>query len=257
MSLLEIQQAFGAAIYDDAPDALARLTQGPKEASILECIGIYQNNTRERLRSVLEQTFPVCVQLVGEQCFEQMTLVHVMDHPCRTHDLEHYGANFPDTVARVLEEQGVLRDAVPYLVDMAEVEWMTHRAYFSPNRSGFDFAAFSELDEQQYLNVRLELAPDLSTVMTGWPIADIWQMHQPGSEVVELNAVPTEQLLLIERPQYQAQVREIDKPTFDVLDLLHSGCTLEALVTQVLDAQEVLRQALENRWITGFSVTQA
>lgn len=257
MSLVDIQKAFGAAIYSDAADALARLTQGPKEASTLESIGIYQNNTRERLRSVLVQTFPVCMQLVGEQCFEQMTLAHVMVHPCRTHDLEQYGADFPDTVARILKEQAALNGAVPYLTDMAKVEWTAHRSYFAPNRSSFDFAAFAELDEQQYLNVRFELAADLSTAIAGWPVAKIWQMHQPGNEVVGLNAFPTEQFLLIERPRYQAQISEIDKQTYEILNLIHKGFTLGELVEREADAQEVLRQALQQGWISGFSVVAA
>lgn len=257
MSLVEIQKAFGAAIYGGAPDALAKLTQGPKQTSSLGCIAVYQNNTRERLRSVLMQTFPVCMQLVGEHCFEQMTLIHVMDNPCRTHDLEQYGATFPDTVARVLRDQAALRDAVPYLTDMAKVEWVAHRSYFAPNRSSFNFAAFAELDEQQYSNVRFQLAPDLSTVMTGWPVAKIWQMHQPGNEVVGLSAVPTEQFLLIERPQYQAQITEIDEPTYQALELLHKGRTLEEMVAQLPDSDEVLRQALQNGWITDFLVERA
>jgi hypothetical protein len=252
MSLAEIQRAFGAALYEDDPHALAQLTLGPGRVSALGAIEVYQNNTRERLRSVLTQAYPVCRELIGARCFNQLTLAHVQEHPCRTHDLDNYGAEFPETVRNVLQEQALLRDSVPYLVDMAKLEWLAHRAYFAPPRSRFDFEAFAPLDEQAYLAVRFELAADLALLELDWPITTVWQMHQPENEVQAVSLAAQQEYVVVERLQYRTQVAAIEQPLFEALSLISRGEPLQALIESLPDVQEALSQALRAGWITGF-----
>lgn len=253
MSLQEIQQAFSAAVYDQNPEALAQLTAGPGRASPLEGIAVYKNNTRERLRSVLAQTFSVCAQLVGERCFDQMAWVYIDQHPCRTHDLELYGATFNETVEQILDAQPQLRDSVPYLAQMAKVEWLAHRAYFAPDRLSFDFHRFAKLTVEQYLETKFQLAPDVALVTASWPIAALWAMHQPNRTVEPVPVVPIKRGLLIERVGYQSQVTDVDPEMFYTLKVIDEGYSFQSLMERNVEIQSHLTEALQKGWITGFT----
>lgn len=62
--------------------------------------------------------------------------------------------------------------------------------------------------------------------------------------------VSGEQWLVIERPQYQTQVVEVDEPLFETLGLIYEGCTFEALAEKVADVRSQLTQVLQSGWIT-------
>lgn len=255
MPLRDIQQAFSAAIFGQEPAALARLTAGPRQASSLEGIEVYQNNTRERLVSVLVQTYPVCAQLVGERCFDQLVRLHIDQHPCRVHDLDLYGKEFCESVERVLQAQPLLSESVPYLAEMAKAEWVAHRAYFAPSRSSFDFERFSNLTEEQYLKAQFQLAPDVTLVTVGWPIAALWAMHQPARSIEPVSIMPGEQWLVIERPQYRAQMTEIAGPMYETLSCISAGKNLLQLIERagaVIHGQ--LADAVKRGWVTGFRI---
>jgi hypothetical protein len=256
MSLSAIQAAFKAAIYEDSAETLAGLVKRPQQRSALEGISVYRNNTHERLKHVLAQIFPVCKQLVGERCFEQLAELYIADHPCGTHDLESYGGNFPLTVSRVLFEQPALRSAVPYLMDMARIEWLMQRAYFAGNRTHFDYEAFAKLSERETELVRFELQQDVSIVAVEWPVAAVWAMHQPGKTVTEFSIAPGNEHYLVERPRYQPELRVVSEPLFQALSFIRRGDSLRDLVTAVPSIQTILSHALQNNWIGKYTLTE-
>jgi hypothetical protein len=256
MSLSAIQAAFEAAIYEDSAEALAGLVKGPQQRSALEGISVYRNNTHERLKHVLAQIFPVCQQLVGERCFEQLARLYIADHPCDSHDLESYGGEFPLTVSRVLLEQPALQAAVPYLVDMARIEWLMQRAYFAENRARFDYGALAELSERETELVHFELQQDVSIIAVKWPVAAVWAMHQPGETVTEFSIAPGNEYYLVERPRYQPELRVVSEPLFQALSLISRGDPLRGLLITVPNLQTVLSQALQNNWIGKYALTE-
>jgi hypothetical protein len=256
MSLSAIQAAFKAAIYEDSAEALAGLVKGPQQRSALEGISVYRNNTHERLMHVLAQIFPVCQELVGERCFEQLARLYIADHPCDSHDLESYGGEFPLTVSRVLLEQPALRSAVPYLMDMARVEWLMQRAYFAENRARFDYDAFAKLSERETELVHFELQQDVSIIAVEWPVAAVWAMHQPGRMVTEFSIAPGNEYYLVERPRYWPEVRVVSEALFQALSIIGRGDSLQNLVVAVPDVQAVLSQALQNKWIGKYTLTE-
>jgi hypothetical protein len=253
MSLKDIQKAFQAAVYGENPDLLANLAVGPQGATTLDAIEAYRHNTLERLRRVLGQAYPVLKCLIGEPLFHQLATLYVQANPSRSQALHKYGAGFEETVRQVQKNQESL-SAVPYLADVAVLEWHMHTIYYAKDRQGFNFDMFGQLQEDDYQRVVLQIAPDIGLVQVGWPVADIWYMHQPGQQLSALDMQPRPHSLLVERPGNRPKITEIGEQTRRALQLIGEGYTLAELVGMDEAIEPIMANCLQAGWIDGFTL---
>lgn len=252
MRLSEIQEAFRTAVYEGNA-LLASLIHGPGNASALTALDVYRNNTRQCLMSVLQQTFPVCGQLLGNACFRQLAALHVARYPSVNADVDTYGEHFPNTLREQLDDTDHLA-CVPYLADLASVEYLLYRSYFAANRRRFDFQAFAKVAPSQQAHIRFVLAPDVAWYRAQWPLMDLWRMHQPGAVIESLELQPQQACLVITREGYRPCLNTVCDAEFDMLNLIASGVELAPMLTQIDRAEEILNTLLKNGWVEGFHV---
>lgn len=91
-------------------------------------IAVYRNARRAILRNALAGAYPVCRALVGEDCFDALVQDTLLAQPSRSPNLHHYGDALPAVIAR-----SPLADSVPYLADVAMLEWRVHWAHYAPD----------------------------------------------------------------------------------------------------------------------------
>ena len=103
--LAELQRAFVRELFGDG----ARLRP-------------YRETTLGALADALAAIHPVCVRLVGEDAFRQLARRCARERPSRSPDLNDYGE-----LADFIEGFAPAR-ALPYLADVARLEWALHRA---------------------------------------------------------------------------------------------------------------------------------
>lgn len=252
MRLIDIQEAFKAAVYE-GNELLANHIHGPGSASVLTALDIYRNNTRQCLMSVLQQTFPVCVQLLGEACFRQLAALHVGRYPSLNSDVDTYGEHFANTLSELLADTEHLA-CVPYLADLASVEYLLYRSYFAANRRRFDFQAFAKVPPSQQPHIRFVLAPDIAWHRAQWPLAELWRMHQPGAVIDHLELQLQQECLVIAREGYRPCLITVCDAEFDLLNLIASGVEIEPMLTHLNRAEDMLNTFLKNGWIEGFHV---
>ncbi|MDE1990781.1 MAG: putative DNA-binding domain-containing protein, partial [Betaproteobacteria bacterium] len=130
------------------PGAAVRATHYPAD----EALDIYRNNWRHNLRGALAGAYPVLVQVVGEAFFRQLALRFMEENPSTSGNLHDYGAALPAFLARFAPAQ-----SLPYLPDLAALEWACHCAYFAEEDS------------------------PLELLHSPYPVAAIWRAHQPGA----------------------------------------------------------------------------
>ena len=126
MRLAELQAAYrGYLISGDsaalAPAIVADSFDGP------ERLAIYRNNFLISLGEALKANFPVTLQLLGKDFFEQAARRFVLAQPPRRPCLFEYGMGFADYL-RDLPELATR----PYIVDMARFEFARVAAYNAP-----------------------------------------------------------------------------------------------------------------------------
>jgi hypothetical protein len=73
-----------------------------------------------------------------------------------------------------------LAAALPFLPDLAELEWKMSRAFHATERPPADTAGLAALCEDEWTRVVFELQPGVGTVVSRWPIRTLWESQPAG-----------------------------------------------------------------------------
>jgi hypothetical protein len=220
-------------------------------------IGIYRNNYRGNLHDALTGAYPVIVQLVGDDFFRYLARSYIERHPSDSANLHHYGAG----LACFLNDFGPAR-SLPYLPDMARLEWAGHVAYFAEDRTPFSLENLAQIPPQRYAELILHTACQL--VRSAFPVAAIWQAHQPGAAAdfhIDLDSGCC--IARVYRKQGVVQVGELSAPDADWLQRIQAGASLGAATAATLerypefDLQAALLALIADEALTGFSLEDA
>ncbi len=198
--LAELQRDMARVLYEE--DA-----EGPAVASFLErikplprldasqCLALYRGSVASVIRDALAEIFPVCAELVGEDCFRSVANLYYRAEPSRHADLAHVGDVWPDFVAGQAFLSGV-----PYLADMGRLELGLHHAHAAPwPRPGADPEALSQAISNEPEAWRFLLPPSATLLESPHPVLTIWEAHQDrrvdGDWKLDL-AAPGEQMII-------------------------------------------------------------
>lgn len=173
-NLQQLQQDFAAALQYQPSPVTAQVDPGT--FSTEQLLQIYRNNFIISLSEVLEAVYPAVKAVVGDTCFAQLARQHILSHPLQHGDVSHYGAGLADTIAGYPE----LTEAVPYLADLARLEWLVDRAGHAPaSRHAFPFAKLQPLatgDTEAFARLQLTVPESTFCLDADSPIATLWQM---------------------------------------------------------------------------------
>ncbi|WP_051710626.1 HvfC/BufC family peptide modification chaperone [Andreprevotia chitinilytica] len=170
LSYAETLADFTAAL-SDAEHVPAGLTEATRER-----IAVYRNNVRLNRMDALPAAFPLVAELVGEEYFRALARVYVIDTPARSANLHDDGASLADFIAGFGPAQ-----ELPYLADVARLDWARHRAYYADNVPPLDATEVAALSPEQFSAARFWFHPAVALVQSAqWPIADLLAMHEGG-----------------------------------------------------------------------------
>lgn len=173
------QQAFAAML--DGSDDLAPFATGG--AARFEA---YRANRLGNLCSALEGAYPTVRQLVGEEFFGGLARHYARAEDAHSGNLHDYGESFSEFLAGFAPAQ-----SLPYLPDVARLDWAAHRAYYAPDIAPLDPARLSAVPPERLGEVRFGLHPAFALIESPYPLAEIWRVHQPdyvGEGQVDLGA---------------------------------------------------------------------
>jgi hypothetical protein len=135
--------------------------------------GVYAHNARLSLTKAIENAFPVTRRLVGTGFFKAMAEQFVAAHPPTHGWLSAYGGTFPHFVAHYRPAADL-----PYLPDLARIEWARVRAANASDAPGLDLKALAALPPEVLESLPVSLHAAASLVSSLFPIFDIWRAHQ-------------------------------------------------------------------------------
>ena len=141
----------------------------------------YRANSHDLAERSLHAAYPVIAQLIGIDNFNALARDLWHSHPPQCGDLAHWG----DTLPACLAANDQLRE-VPYLTDVAHVEWALHRAAGAPD-ADTDLPSFARLSIDDPSTLTLTLAPGTALITSPWPVASLITAHtegQPGMDGV-------------------------------------------------------------------------
>ncbi|WP_332751332.1 DNA-binding domain-containing protein [Hydrogenophaga sp.] len=172
------QQALLDALF--ARPASARATSATQQLQALlepraaRGLMAYQANGHELAQRSLLAAYPVIAQLIGVESFNALARDLWHSHPPVHGDLAHWGDALPAFLAT--NEQLI---GVPYLADVARVEWALHHAAGAPDAQT-DLQSFERLSTEDPQTLTLVLAPGTAVITSPWPVVGLVTAHTEG-----------------------------------------------------------------------------
>jgi hypothetical protein len=225
--LAELQREFMRALFDEAPAGGG--------------IQVYRRGVRANHAAALAATYPAVRRLVGEAFFTEAARVYGTEHSSASGDLDEYGDGFAAFLARYPHAA-----SLPYLADVATLEWACHDSDRAPEASPFDFAALAAVPVQDHGKLCLALHPAVRLVASPHPIVSIHAANAPGRDGTPEQTSGAERAL-VRRERSHALVEACDAHEWRLLQGFARG---ETLLQASRGVPESLVPAALARWVS-------
>jgi hypothetical protein len=169
--LRDLQTEFAAALFDERPEMAARVHAGRFPAA--QHLQVYRNNVVESLTGALRAVYPVVEKLVGDGFFRYAVHEYLRTHRPRSGNLHDFGNAFASFLAGFAPAA-----QLPYLPDMARLEWAWHQAFHAADAPEFDFARLSAVPAERHETLRFVPHPSAYLLASDFPIVRIFEINQ-------------------------------------------------------------------------------
>jgi hypothetical protein len=171
-SLSELQGDFAAAMFAGGDAALAAHCGG-SPTQVAQGIAAYRQSVRHNLAAAVEATYPLLALIVGPAFLAEAARQYVLLTPSRSGDLNAYG----DAFDRFLAAYPPAAE-LPYLADVACLEWQVQQVYAAPEPAPADLASLAATPPEAWASLRFVLDAAHARLASPWPLARIWAVNQ-------------------------------------------------------------------------------
>lgn len=256
-TLREQQEGFARSIVRGVDKGYAQSIVGNGFDGVRR-LGIYHHSVSIGLRDALGGVYGVIKKLVGEEFFIHVAGEYVRSNPSRTGNIHDYGENFPGYLKTF---PGL--EALPYLPDVARLEWAYHSAFHSSVGEVLNIESLSQVPESKYDQLILLLSPACFLLQSEYPLLHIWQANQDdynGSDTVSLEEGGID--LAIVREGKQIAFHSLMPGAFAMLSAIsdrksfNESCEAALELEPDCDITKLLQDAVKNRIVIGFLVNE-
>jgi hypothetical protein len=228
--LLDFQADFGAALRDRArTPAIARWLAG--EAEVVDRrMAIYRANMVASADKALSAAYPVIRQVVGDAFFHGLAREYQRGTPSTSGDLTTFGATFDGFLAAFEHVQDM-----PWLPDLARLEWAAHLAYGAADAPEWDVSALAAIAPERQDAIRFAWTPGLAVVRSPHPIVRVWTIHQSGFDGAFEVDWAVAQTALVARDGFAVTVNDCAPADAAFIEASQRGATLGDAAADTLD----------------------
>lgn len=228
--LLGFQRDFAAALRDRArTPAVARRLAGGAEV-VDRRLAIYRANMVAAADKALSAAYPVIRQVVGDEFLHGLAREYQRGTPSASGDLTAYGAAFDAFLASFEHVQDM-----PWLPDLARLEWAAHLAYGAADAPDWDAASLAAIAPDRQDAIRFAWSPGLAVVRSTWPIVRVWTIHQAGFDGAFEVDWQRAETALVARDGFAVTVRDCPPADAAFISASLSGATLADAASAALD----------------------
>lgn len=216
-----------------------------------DCLAVYRNNiTSTRVRA-LQAIYPVCEVILGSHCFRALARQYAWQAADDCANLNTYGEQFAEYINSQQREEF---QQLPYLKEMALLEWHWHAAYYAAESAPFNYESFA-LHAAYPQRLQFVLADSLALMETHYPVREVWQRHRAEENPHCVAALERSEYLCIHRPAYEPRLMCLDKAMYILLTSIKNGSTLAQLadLADLADSlAETLPALIRQGWVSDF-----
>lgn len=218
-------------------------------------LAVYRHHVLATLTATLAAAYPVVCRLVDQRFFayaaDAFIRRHLPTEPC----LVEYGAGFPDFLASF-----PACGALPYLPDVARLEWAVHTAAQHADAASLDLARLRRVDPRDMAQLRFVPNPSVALLASPWPVDKIWKAHQEGTSEVLPDLHGGAVCLEVHAVGETVAMRVLEPATFAFRDALARGLTLGEAAGHALesypsfDLQHAILELLDDCIFNDFTI---
>ena len=257
ISLEQLQELFYKAVFEHNSDntAAAELGHHINETEGLTSVDhftIYKGSITASLNRALREIYPVCNRLTGDNFFNAMGKEFMRVTPSRSADLANYGENFPEFLADFKHAADL-----PYLPDVARLEWAWHRAFHAADETGFDTGKLAAVQDNDKGQIVFKLPLSASLISSEYPVHHIWKVNQddyPGDQTVNIDEGAVD--LIIWRKGYDMHIDPLDAGEWYLLKGIQQQRSFSELCSEKAgyEIDILLPHCVQQGWIAGFQI---
>lgn len=250
LPLPELQQKLGQALRGGDAGGLPLHDRGISGARRLQ---VYRHNHLSALREALRAVYPVTERLVGEDFFAEAADAYVAANPSRSGNIQEYGGAF----ALFLESYAPAA-SLPYLGDVAALEWRRLQTAVAPPHTPMDLEALAKVQGDALTELRFHHQPAARAIDSRFPILSIWQFCRQPDPQGELDLDRGGERVLFSRRALEVEMRLLSPGEYAFLRVLCRGETFEAACRTALtvergfDVEERFAVLVRDEILTGF-----
>jgi hypothetical protein len=254
--LLEVQRRFSAGVRSSADQQAALPMLDGDAGRNEELLAVYRGNSVANVRKALSLAYPVIERIVGEEFFSGLCRAFWEQSPSSSGDLNEYGEGFSDFLAAFPHVADL-----PYLSDVAHAEWFVCRALHAADHVPATLmqlaVQFADASPETVGVLRLDLQPGLMLWQSQWPVASIWQQHQPEyTEEINID-LDNAECMAVHRVGFRVQVTTLSPAEFALWRQAKAGQALSAMldaafaIDESFDVQAALQAGLTREFVTS------
>jgi hypothetical protein len=236
IALLELQRQMRHVLRAPGPILDEHVVGGAEAAAA--ALDIYRATCAGVLANALRLAYPVVQRLVGAEFFDGAARGFIDGAWPDTADLNAYGRGFADFL-----QEFAPAAALPYLPDVARLEWAVNRALHASDAPPITPAHLAGMEPGALAQLRLTPQPSLTLLELTYPADAVWRAvlaQDEAAMAVALDGGPVR--LLVER---RATGVEVTRLSADAWRLAVALCASQPL-GQAVEAQDL--QDVE-RWL--------
>jgi hypothetical protein len=254
-TLHDIQKDFVDSLISAENLAILQHIERSKNLTEQQHVDIYRRNILGTFQKTLEGIYSVCFKLVGEEFFSSMAQLYMTRAYSHSPDLEDYGSDFADFISDFSPAK-----SLPYLADVARLEWAWHRIFNAPDQPEFDFQALANCYESDGDRIIFLLPEESFLLSSPYPIHQIWEMnqdHYSGSQTLILED-GTQHYFFVWRHGIELRIDALSHMEWELLSRIKSQLSLSEIQIQTSDSLseadliKILPILMQKKWFIGF-----
>ena len=192
---------------------------------------------------------------MGDICFTQLAKGYCQQYPLKDSHLNRYGLHFPRWLANEISQHSAF-EGLPYLPELAELEWQINQSYYAMDLANFlqaphhHLTALAELNEEMQQQAILLLRPDVALLSCHYPVQQVWGKHK-GLHGAAVPAGLSCRYLVVYRDRFKVSLSVISQAEMQLLQAIQSGRNLSQITHSKHDIS-LLPKLIERQWICGF-----
>jgi hypothetical protein len=196
---------------------------------------IYRNNIIGSLTKAMQLTYPLIVILTGENFAATMMGSFVRENPPREACLARYGTGLDRFIETFAPAQ-----SLPYLPDIARLEWAMNESFYAPDDGPLSPADLESISHCELADMTLRLRSSVRLLESHWPLLAIrefcLQENRDDSETLDLDQGGCK--IMVYRPALSVELVSVDLAEYDFLHGIQAGRPLGSIAETALQTHQ-------------------